>query len=386
MKASTATPQQADSSTSPSLTRGTAIAAMPHDRHARSITKGVGLSIATLAVYCGLVAATLLVDEWWLKIILAPATGLQIGILLVVAHDACHGSLTPRGPLNRFIATMFLLPAWHPYSSWKHTHNGIHHGWTNVRGKEIVYVPFSLSEFEALPRWRRLAERLFRTAPGLCFFYLCTVYPLHELFPNRARAPKGRQYVAFQWERILVLAFIVGQVALAIAVASWSGRHMLLEVAAAAILPTPFFFAAFGTVTFLHHTHPKAPWFNESDLEHYDILQATVHVELPRPIEWLLLEIVQHTAHHADARVPLYNLSRVQLALERTFPEIVHEPFTFDGYFRTIRTCRLFDYENHRWLDWDGTPLTPPLLPPKPVSTAARAEAAPAALEMAASA
>ena len=37
-------------------------------------------------------------------------------------------------------------------------------------------------------------------------------------------------------------------------------------------------------------------------------------------------------------------------------------PFSLPGLFETLRTCRLFDYENHRWLDWDGTPTTAPLL------------------------
>jgi omega-6 fatty acid desaturase (delta-12 desaturase) len=71
---------------------------------------------------------------------------------------------------------------------------------------------------------------------------------------------------------------------------------------------------------------------------------------------------MEHTAHHADPRVPLYNLEKAQKHLEETYGEIVVVPFTFTGFLNTLRTCRLFDYENHRWLDWNGKPTTESLL------------------------
>jgi omega-6 fatty acid desaturase (delta-12 desaturase) len=33
------------------------------------------------------------------------------------------------------------------------------------------------------------------------------------------------------------------------------------------------------------------------------------------------------------------------------------------AYMDIVRRCKLFDYENHRWTDFDGTPTTPRLLP-----------------------
>jgi hypothetical protein len=37
-------------------------------------------------------------------------------------------------------------------------------------------------------------------------------------------------------------------------------------------------------------------------------------------------------------------------------------PLIDQGYLRVFRICRLFDYVNHCWVDYDGTPLTPSLL------------------------
>ena len=105
-----------------------------------------------------------------------------------------------------------------------------------------------------------------------------------------------------------------------------------------------------------------------------------MHIELPRPVELVLHNIMEHTAHHADPRVPLYNLEQAQKNLEAAYGDnIVVVPFTLGGLFKTLRTCRLFDYENHRWLDWDGTPTTRPLLEPKPQTAAPVAPSAAAA-------
>jgi omega-6 fatty acid desaturase (delta-12 desaturase) len=120
-----------------------------------------------------------------------------------------------------------------------------------------------------------------------------------------------------------------------------------------------------GFLIFQHHTHPKVPWYgNEDDWSFYaGQVQSVVHIEMPRPIEVVLHNIMEHTAHHVDTRIPLYNLENAQKKLEEAYAgDLVVFPFTFGGYLKTLRTCRLFDYENFRWLDWDGTPTTEPLL------------------------
>jgi omega-6 fatty acid desaturase (delta-12 desaturase) len=110
------------------------------------------------------------------------------------------------------------------------------------------------------------------------------------------------------------------------------------------------------------------PWYGDvADWSYYaGQVRATVHIELPRPVELVLHNIMEHTAHHADPRVPLYNLEQAQKNLEAAYGDnIVVVPFTLGGLFKTLRTCRLFDYENHRWLDWNGTPTTASLLEPR---------------------
>lgn len=343
--------------------RSSVYAHMPATRHHRSASVGIGLFLLSATLYFSFTLLAVTAPFWWLQGAAGLAAGFQIGLLFVIGHDACHESLTPSRLINRLIATLCFLPAWHPYSTWRYTHNGLHHGWTNVRGKEIVYTPFSKDQYDRLPAWRQRAERWFRSPVGVATFYFFTVFLWHEILPSRARGPKGRGWQAFQWERLLVICFGMVLFLGSYVYAERMERMPWWSLTCAVLIPALCYFSLFSVVTFLHHTHPRAPWFDLEAYEYFDILRATVHVEFPRPIEIILHEILQHTAHHADTRIPLYRLNTSQLALESAFPrDIIHEPWSWSSYLRTMQTCRLFDYEKHCWLDWDGTALTPPLL------------------------
>jgi omega-6 fatty acid desaturase (delta-12 desaturase) len=118
-----------------------------------------------------------------------------------------------------------------------------------------------------------------------------------------------------------------------------------------------------GFATFQHHTHPKVLWYADADEWGFyqSQVQGTVHVVFPRWIEVLLHNIMEHTAHHVDTKVPLYNLTGAQRQLEDTFgDEVITEPFSLAGLRRTFASCCLYDFESHRWLDFDGRPTTEP--------------------------
>jgi omega-6 fatty acid desaturase (delta-12 desaturase) len=329
---------------------------LPADRLQRSTVKGVLIFVLAGALYLIDIVLAACAPTLWLQLLASLGAGFQTSMLFVIGHDACHGSLTPRPKLNRFIGTLAFLPPLHPYTAWKHTHNGLHHGWTNVRRKDIVYVPFSREEFARLPRWRRLAERFFRSWCGVFAFYFFTVYLPYEIFPDRQRGPRGeaaRQ--AFRRDRILVAAFVVALVASTWVLARVSGRPVWLSLLFTIFVPTACYFALMSFVTFLHHTHPRAPWYDVEELDRLGSVRSSVHVELPRIVEIIFHDILQHTAHHADAMIPLYNLAASQKAIEGAGAfAFTREAWSWSGFLRTLRTCRLYDYETHCWLDFDG--------------------------------
>jgi omega-6 fatty acid desaturase (delta-12 desaturase) len=316
----------------------------------KSTLLGATLFVTAALLYVLTFSVLLLSHDWWWKACCAPVLGFSISVLFVIAHDACHGSLTPIQWLNKLLGRLGFLASFHPYAAWEWTHNAKHHGFTNVRGEDIVYVPFSPDEFARLPLWRRYAERLFRTALGVGPLYFFTVFLPHEIFPSGERQPRGKKAAQYQWDRVLVFSFFVVQ----LFVIGPSFVNLVFGL----LIPQMTFHWLMGFATFLHHTHPKVPWYADRSEYSYHRSQvcSTVHVEFPWLIDVILHRILQHTAHHVDPQIPLYHLAEAQTALERQFGEIVHEPFTVRGFLNTLRTCRLYDYERHQWLDFDGSP------------------------------
>ncbi len=101
------------------------------------------------------IASLFVVDSWWVKIFASLVAALWIARLFVIGHDACHGSYTPNKTLNKWIGRIAFLPSLTPFSLWEIGHNLAHHGFTNLKGRDYVWTPFSPSEFANLPWVRR---------------------------------------------------------------------------------------------------------------------------------------------------------------------------------------------------------------------------------------
>ena len=81
-----------------------------------------------------------------------------------------------------------------------------------------------------------------------------------------------------------------------------------------------------------------------------------VHLIAPWPMSWLLGNALEHTAHHV-AQAPDGELAAIQDHLEAEFPEIIQKVKLTDC-LRILAFCKLYDYEQHRWLDYAGQPMS----------------------------
>lgn len=61
-----------------------------------------------------LLAGTIFLSAWWLKLICALVAGFVIGRLFIIGHDACHQSLTPHRKLNKWIGVSPFCPQYLP--------------------------------------------------------------------------------------------------------------------------------------------------------------------------------------------------------------------------------------------------------------------------------
>lgn len=341
--------------------------ALPASARERSRAKGLAYFIGSFAAYWASFVAIAMPAQWPTRIAFALLNGVAVAVVFIVGHDACHGSLTPSSQLNKWVGRLAFLPSLHPYASWEYSHNALHHGWTNLRGKDPVYCPRSVDEYRALSTRRQWFERFSRTWLGLLPLYLVDIWWSLEMAPNAHHRAHIEKRGTFAFDRALVAAFPIVQAVVAALVLRVRGIGLAPGtgvIALAVVLPFLAFNWLIGFATFQHHTHPRIIWYVDSTRWSFfrSQVQGTVHVVFPRWIELLLHNIMEHTAHHVDTKVPLYNLTGAQDAIEAAYGEdnVIVEPFSFAGLARTFRTCQLYDFDTYQWLTFDGAPTTEP--------------------------
>lgn len=335
---------------------------LPRERRRSSNLRGGVIFVTNAALYLSLFLGAYLLPAWWMRLGCLLAIPFAIGGLFVIGHDAAHHSLMRSGWLNRVFGRLAMLPAWHPYTSWCHAHNTLHHGGTCLKGKHPDFTPFSKEEFDRLPRWRQWLERVYRHPLGVGLCYAVEFYGGYLLFPAKDRRPPSR--AAFHLDRLVVLGFVVLQVGTAylltaatpdLVLPRWV--HPLLSV----LLPWVMWISFMGVASFVQHTHPRTAWYdNEDEWSFYHVqLRSSTHMLLPWPLGALLHNIMDHPAHHLDPTIPLYELPGSQKLLEERAPEhSVVVTLTLLEYLRICRSCKLYDYRRHCWMDFAGRPTT----------------------------
>lgn len=344
------------------LKPGEVRALLPAGTRERSTTTALLLFFISGSLYLGTLIATVLAPWWPLKLLFTLANTFFIGLLFVIGHDACHSALTSSAWLNAVLGRIAFLPAWHPYAGWERAHNQIHHAWTNLRHKDYAWAPYSKAEYDGLAAWQRTIVRFYRTPLGMGAYYFFDVYLKRTIFPSRQFRGQMRM-LRFVCDLLLVLAFIAAQAAFLVFATRWirPGSSAMESVLFGQLLPFSFWNWSIALLIYLHHTHPRIPWFDDPEewTFYKGQILGTAHVQFPGPINWVIHNIMEHTAHHADPRVPLYQLNKAQQSLARSFPDdIIEHKFSWRSFCYTLRTCQLYDYRAHCWTNWSGKPTS----------------------------
>ena len=319
---------------------------------------------ADVVFYLGTLALAVFPFNLWLRVAASLLLGLAIGTLFIIGHDACHGSFTKSDFLNKAFGRVAFLPSLHAFSLWRLGHNAIHHRYVNLNSTDYVWTPLSKLQYDKLNGCQRWLYRFYRTVPGHAFYYLYEIWWKKMVFPNRAEVPERRS--EYLWDSLLVTAYAVGLVGVLVWVARWTAQPWWLPVLLGFVTPYFVWNWLMGFVIFLHHTHPSVAWFDGPEEWNYweSQIEGTTHVNFPRVLNFILHNILEHTAHHALTNIPMYRLRQAQDALESRFGNrITVVEWTLSGYLDTLKRCRLYDYRNHRWLDYQGKPTTSCTLP-----------------------
>ncbi len=353
-------PRQSSINQSPDQVRSR----MKPERRVRSIRLGLLSLLGAGGAWLLTAVLVAVLPWWWAQIPLALVNGLLIAVVFVVGHDAAHGALFPRRWMNRLAARFGLLPALHPLSSWVHSHNRLHHAFTNIREKDSSFPPLDPAEYRAFPMWKRWLTRRYRTWYGIGLYYFADIWLKWEFLPAKAHRPKNPR--AFQFDRLFVVGFVAVWLTGLAWAAGWQPWGVAWNWLVGFALPQFVWNWLIGFIIFQQHTHPKVAWFSKLDAPSPSFfqmqVQATPYLQFPRGFRWLMRHIMEHTAHHTDPMVPLYHLPEAQHELSTKYrTEMVRVIWRPHMLMDTLRTCRLYDYAAHRWTDYDGTPTTPVL-------------------------
>jgi acyl-lipid omega-6 desaturase (Delta-12 desaturase) len=337
-------------------------ARLPPERRRSTTGRGTWLFLRSASIYVVLFIGAFLLPAGWMRAACLLMLPWVIAALFVIGHDAAHHSLTGQSWLNRIIGRLCMLPAYHPYTSWCHAHNILHHAGTCLKGMHPDFAPLSKGEFDALPAWRQRLERIYRAPLGVGLCYVLDFYRRCLLFPaTRKRSP---HQTAFQADRLLVLAFLGFQLWAGYTLTAFTSSMRFsreLYTAAAVVFPWGIWIYFMGVFSFLQHTHPRTVWYDDKgEWEFFRVqLNSSTHMILPWPLGEILHNIMDHPAHHIDPAIPLHQLPASQKLLEQQVPDhsVVHR-LTWREYLRVCRVCKLYDYRRHSWLNFDGMPTT----------------------------
>lgn len=311
------------------------------------------------------IATMLVVDSIWVRIFASLVAALWIARLFVIGHDACHGSYTPRKRLNAWIGRIAFLPSLTPYSLWEVGHNLAHHGFTNLKGRDYVWTPFTREEFMKLSWLRRQMEKLYRSGFGQGVYYMVELWWKKLFFPTRKHVSAQRK--SFTWDSLLVAAFGALWIGGLVAWAIISHRSVVSMLIFGFAIPFFVWNCLMGFVIYVQHTHPRVAWYERKEewTSNAGYATTTVHIKLMRPLDGLIHYILEHGAHHVNMGIPLYRLKEAQARLTATLDERLNsEVFTWRYYWNTVRRCKLYDYARHVWTDYEGRVTSEPVVQP----------------------
>lgn len=312
-----------------------------------------------ISIYLACVIAAVVVDAIPLKILLSSVAGTMISQLFSIGHDAAHKSYVTSKRANAIIARLVFMPVLHNYTLWTYVHNRLHHAYPNIKGYNS-WSPMSFQEYQALPKWRQIVEKIYRSPAGFGPYYLFERWLKDKFFP-RKHIPQT--YHADAWKDFFLLmvylfVFVSAIVALSVA----QEKSVVSGVLWGAIVPFVFWLYAMGLTVYQQHTSERVKWYKSLSEWKQDVnsqFEVSIHVKYPGWYNFITHNSYYHPVHHVNARIPVYNLRKAQAALEDSDSSlIVKIPFSMSAFYQTIRNCKLYDYDNKRWLDFDGAATT----------------------------
>jgi omega-6 fatty acid desaturase (delta-12 desaturase) len=287
----------------------------------------------------------ILIQNPFLKILMSIITGLAVSSLFVLAHDAAHGALFRRSWFAELVGTIFMLPALNVYRLWCLGHNRIHHGFTSLSSVDWIWRPLTLEEYDALPKYKKALYRIERSLYGCGLHYLYKVWLPKMILFTPANLTKSEK--AKLWLGKLVVAFYATGMSI-------FAYHLdgIFGIVTMLIIPFIVFNYVISLIVYLHHTHPDIPFFDAKPEWNHTIgaLYCTTMIHSHWLINILTHDIMVHTPHHVDIRIPFYRLKGAFENIKQHYADYLHEyTLTWSKLTSIFKSCKIYDYQKHEW-------------------------------------
>jgi len=326
---------------------------IPASCYQRPVRRAVAALALAVGLYVAAIAALALTDRWWLLPLLWPLAGLGVAGLFVLGHDASHGALLDNRRANLNIARLCMLPSVHLESAWNLGHNRIHHGYTTREGFDFVWHPVTVEQYRALGRLARLQHRFEWSCLGSGAYFLRVVW-WSKMIRFRVTDKRHR---AITVDKIVVGSVLVAATAAAATWGALSSGWVGAIWMPVKLLVVPFllFTQIIGFTVYLHHVSPEIRWWRRREWNQFrGQMESTTVLRVPRLLNRMWFHnIFVHVPHHVDARIPFHQLPAAARAIEAAFPETVRtSKLSVRDYLRATKTCKLYDFEDGRWLPY----------------------------------
>jgi omega-6 fatty acid desaturase (delta-12 desaturase) len=190
-----------------------------------------------------------------------------------------------------------------------------------------------------------MVYRMERSMWGCALHYLLRVWwPGMVTFRPGKTSRRTQHFVS---SKLTTLAFALGAGTIA-----WFFAGGAIGVIAAVVVPWIVFNYFIALFVYLHHTHPSLPFFDDRERWNAAIGQVACStiVRTSPVFESLTHNIMIHTPHHVDQRIPFYRLKTAYNDLKPEYGKhILEYEFSWKTVHSIFTTCQLFDFDEQRW-------------------------------------
>ena len=282
--------------------------------------------------------------SYWLTLpILVVAAGFTIRTFIIF-HDCCHQSFFKSRLANDILGTITGVLTLVPYEQWKNAH-AIHHATSSnldKRGIGDIWI-LTVAEYEASPRWLRLAYRIYRHP--VIMFGLGPIYVfLFQYRFNRKGAKRKEKLGNYLTNILIVLLY---------AVLIWAvGWKAFL------LIQGPIFYLSgvMGIWLFyVQHQFEDTYFENEEEWSYVKAaVEGSSYYKLPRLFQWMTGNIGFHHVHHLSPKIPNYYLEN---AHEATPPLQKATTITLATSLKALR-FRLWDEHRKEFVSFSARKRT----------------------------